>query len=179
MHIGLIGGIGPAATDYYYQRIIRAFLKAETELDLTTVHASSATLLPNLAANNIEGQLAIYDRLTKRLAAAGADCVVVTSIAGHFCINEFKEISPLTVIDMIEETRQRFGVVRHHPGGRDVSGVLVMLDHAVVRRPCGRSGLAGDGIGGLLEGSPVVGHEPETRPEHQLLHHVVTLQQLG
>ncbi|MEM8649059.1 MAG: amino acid racemase [Pseudomonadota bacterium] len=106
MHIGLIGGIGPAATDYYYQRIIRAFLNAETELDLTTVHASSATLLPNLAANNIEGQLAIYDRLTKRLAAAGADCVVVTSIAGHFCINEFKEISPLTVIDMIEETNK-------------------------------------------------------------------------
>ncbi len=104
MHIGLIGGIGPAATDYYYQRIIKAFLKAGKELDLTTVHASSATLLPNLAANNVEDQLAIYDRLTKRLQSAGADCVVVTSIAGHFCIDEFKQVSPLTVIDMIEET---------------------------------------------------------------------------
>jgi aspartate racemase len=37
------------------------------------------------------------------LVAAGAECVVVTSIAGHFCINEFKAVSPLPVVDMIVE----------------------------------------------------------------------------
>ncbi len=106
VQIGLIGGIGPAATDYYYQNIIRAFDTAGRELELTMVHTGSPTLLKNLAANKIQAQVKIYDRLTKRLVAAGAGCVAVTSIAGHFCIEEFKKISPLPVIDMIEETNR-------------------------------------------------------------------------
>lgn len=106
MQIGLIGGIGPAATDYYYQNIIRAFERNDARLELTMVHTGSPTLLKNLAENNIADQVAIYERLTKRLVLAGADCVVVTSIAGHFCIEPFKEVSPLPVIDMIEETNK-------------------------------------------------------------------------
>ncbi|MEM7215739.1 MAG: aspartate/glutamate racemase family protein [Pseudomonadota bacterium] len=106
MQIGLIGGIGPAATDYYYQNIIRAFEDKQKQLELTMVHTGSPTLLKNLAANNVDEQVAIYERLTNRLVAAGAGCVVITSIAGHFCIGPFKEISPLPVIDMIEETEK-------------------------------------------------------------------------
>lgn len=49
MHIGLIGGIGPAATDFYYQRLISNFTKRGRPLELTTVHADLPTLLANLA----------------------------------------------------------------------------------------------------------------------------------
>ena len=38
--------------------------------------------------------------------AAGAGCVVVTSIAGHFCIDEFKASSPLPVVDLISEVNK-------------------------------------------------------------------------
>lgn len=103
MHIGLVGGIGPAATDFYYRSLIAAFAGMERSFDLTMVHAESKTLLGNMERGNIDEQVAIYMRLTERLAAAGADCVVVSSIAGHFCINEFKAVSPLRVVDMIEE----------------------------------------------------------------------------
>ena len=102
MHIGLIGGIGPAATDYYYRRLIAAFAHKNKTLDLTMVHADTSTLLGNLASHNSEAQVAIYNRLTERLASAGAGCVVVTSIAGHFCIEAFKRESSLDVIDMLE-----------------------------------------------------------------------------
>jgi len=47
--------------------------------------------------------MAIYKRLTNRLVSAGAECAGVTSIAGHFCIDAFKSISPLPVVDMISE----------------------------------------------------------------------------
>jgi aspartate racemase len=47
--------------------------------------------------------VAVYTRLTNRLVAADAECVVVTSIAGHFCIDAFKKVSPLPVVDMISE----------------------------------------------------------------------------
>lgn len=103
MQIGLIGGIGPAATDYYYRKLIAGYAPLSLDLDLTIVHADTPTLLANLAANNIEEQVEIYHRLTKRLKLSGAGCVVVTSIAGHFCITEFSEISPLPVINMLSE----------------------------------------------------------------------------
>ena len=100
MHIGLIGGIGPAATDVYYRGLIRAAAARGRDLDLTIVHADTPTLLANLLAGRAAEQCAIYMRLTERLARAGAECVVVTSIAGHFCIDAFAEVSPLPVVDI-------------------------------------------------------------------------------
>ena len=103
MHIGLIGGIGPGATDFYYRRLISTFARKNATLELTIVHADTPTLLSNLARNEAVAQTAIYTRLTKRLVSAGAECVCVTSIAGHFCIDDFKAVSPLPVVDMIAE----------------------------------------------------------------------------
>jgi aspartate racemase len=103
MHIGLIGGIGPGATDFYYRRLISTFARKNATLELTIVHADTPTLLSNLARNDAAAQTAIYMRLTNRLVSAGAECVGVTSIAGHFCIEDFKAASPLPVVDMIAE----------------------------------------------------------------------------
>jgi len=102
MHIGLIGGIGPAATDFYYRGLIESAAVKNRELDLTIVHADTATLLDNLGHDRQAEQCAIYERLTERLKRAGADCVVVTSIAGHFCTDAFAETSPLPIIDLTQ-----------------------------------------------------------------------------
>ncbi len=101
MQIGLIGGIGPAAQDYYTRLLIALFSDAHTQLDMTTVHADAPTLLSNLAAGNRADQAAIFAGLAERLQRAGAGCVAVTSIAGHFCREAFTPLSPLPVIDMI------------------------------------------------------------------------------
>jgi aspartate racemase len=106
MHIGLIGGIGPAATDFYYRRLISTFASMKAALELTIAHADSPTLLRNLASNDAVTQVAIFMKLTNRLAAAGAECVAITSIAGHFCIDAFKASSVLPVVDMIFEVNR-------------------------------------------------------------------------
>ena len=106
MHIGLIGGIGPAATDFYYRRLISTFASKKAALELTIVHADTPTLLGNLASNDAATQVAIFMKLTNRLAAAGAECVAITSIAGHFCIDAFKASSVLPVVDMISEVNR-------------------------------------------------------------------------
>lgn len=103
MHIGLIGGIGPAATDSYYRRLISAFAARQAELVMTIAHADTPTLVRNLGSNDTAAQAAIFTGLAKRLVLAGADCVVVTSIAGHFCIGDFLAASPLPVVNMIVE----------------------------------------------------------------------------
>ncbi len=67
------------------------------------VHADTPTLLRNQMAGGSAAQVGIYLRLTERLRDAGACSVSVTSIAGHFCIEAFKAVSPLPVIDMLVE----------------------------------------------------------------------------
>lgn len=99
MHIGLIGGIGPAATVFYYERIARAFDRAEKRLELTIAHTSARDLSANVRAGRTEEQVFEYLRITRQLAAAGADIVAITSMGGHFCAREFAPLSPLPIID--------------------------------------------------------------------------------
>ncbi len=103
MHIGLVGGIGPAATDYYYRGLIRSLSERGEELELTMAHADAPTLLSNLEHNDGAAQVAIFLGLLQRLQAAGAQAAAITSIAGHFCIAELKRNSPLPVIDIVAE----------------------------------------------------------------------------
>ena len=102
MHIGLIVGIGPAATDYYYRQLISAAAQAGKDLELTMAHADTPTLLRHQAEGNVEAQVDIYQRLTLRMQRAGIAQVAVTSIAGHFCIDAFKAVSPVPVIDLLD-----------------------------------------------------------------------------
>ena len=102
VQIGLIGGIGPAAQDFYTRRLIGLFADAGLPLVMTTVHADAPTLLANLAADRGVEQAEIFGRLTDRLALVGAAFVAITSIAGHFCWQEFQARSALPVVDMID-----------------------------------------------------------------------------
>jgi len=103
MHIGLIGGIGPAATEFYYRNLVRAHAAANCVLELTIVQADMRDLVQNISDGVTDKQAEIFLRLTRRLQAAGAEVVAVTSIAGHFCIRELEALSPLPVINAIPE----------------------------------------------------------------------------
>jgi aspartate racemase len=103
MHIGLIGGIGPAATEFYYRGLIGRHAKAGTAPDLTIVHADVRDMARNLARNAAQEQAEIFARLIQRLAAAGAVLAAVTSMGGHFCIRELTAISPLPLLNAIPE----------------------------------------------------------------------------
>jgi aspartate racemase len=111
MHIGLIVGIGPAATDFYYRYLISALARAGQDLELTMAHADTTTLLRNQSEGNVEAQVRIYRHLTERLQRSGIERIAVTSVAGHFCIEAFKEVSPVPVIDLLDvvklEVRRR------------------------------------------------------------------------
>lgn len=115
MHIGLIGGIGPAAAAFYYHHLSIAHLKARRPLELTMVNADAGEMIGNLRAGARDAQAVIFAVLTRRLRAAGADIVVVPSIAGHFCIREFEAISSLPVLSIIPAVRsklERLGLSR-------------------------------------------------------------------
>ena len=56
MHIGLIGGIGPAATEFFYRHLVRHHEAAGRRMDLTIVHAHVHTLAANAIAGRTEAQ---------------------------------------------------------------------------------------------------------------------------
>jgi len=102
MHVGLICGIGPAATDFYYRGLIERHRAAGLPLDLTMAHADVGEMGRNLAEGNRQRQADIFARLIERLKKAGAEIAALTSMGGHFCINELLPISPLPLIHGIQ-----------------------------------------------------------------------------
>lgn len=108
MHIGLIGGIGVAATLVYYQRLTAAVAAAGGRLECTIVHAQVNDLARTNVADLRDEQAAIYAPLIDRLRAAGADCAAITSMGGHFCFAETKAISSLPLVSGIAPLDQGF-----------------------------------------------------------------------
>jgi aspartate racemase len=108
MHIGLVGGIGPAATVVYYQRLTQRMREAGRRLELTIVQADVQQLIANVAADRREAQAAVYAELIRRLAAAGAECAAITSLGGHFCFHETERISPLPLVSAVAPLDDHF-----------------------------------------------------------------------
>lgn len=103
MHIGLIGGIGPAATEFYYRGLIDRHARSNTSLELTIVHADVREMARNLANRDARRQAEAFAPLLRRLAAAGAQAAAVTSMGGHFCIRELEPLSPLPLLNALPE----------------------------------------------------------------------------
>ena len=101
MHIGLIGGIGVAATLVYYQRLTSAVKAMGGRLECTIVHAQ----VDDLARTNVQDlrqeQAELWAPLIDRLKAAGADCAAITSLGGHFCFQEVKTLSALPLVSAV------------------------------------------------------------------------------
>ncbi|MEL6792628.1 MAG: aspartate/glutamate racemase family protein [Pseudomonadota bacterium] len=98
MHIGLIGGIGVAATVVYYQRLTAAVTAKDGALDLTVVHADAKELICNNLADAREAQAAVYAPLIDRLRDAGCDCAAITSLGGHFCFAETEAVASIPLV---------------------------------------------------------------------------------
>jgi aspartate racemase len=56
IHVGLIGGIGPAATDFYYRGLIDRHTSAGTVPDITIAHADAREMTQNLARHDAIAQ---------------------------------------------------------------------------------------------------------------------------
>jgi aspartate racemase len=117
MHIGLIGGIGPAATIVYYDRLTRRVREARKRLELTIVQADVQDLIANVLADRRAEQAAIYAGLIGRLQAAGAECAAITSLGGHFCFAETERISPLPLVSAVAPLDAHFAAAGLHRVG--------------------------------------------------------------
>jgi aspartate racemase len=119
MHIGLIGGIGPAATIAYYTRLVEEFKKANIPLQLTIVHADISALARNAGNGLRKEQAEIFARHIQQLRGAGCDVATITALTGHFCFEETEQLSELPLVNAITLIDQFC-----HTQGIDVIGLL-------------------------------------------------------
>lgn len=126
MHIGLIGGIGPAATVSYYTRLTAAMRALGQPLELTLVNADAPTLVANNAADNRAAQAEIYATLIARLQRAGADCAAITSLGGHFCFAETVARSPLPLVSGVAPLDAHFATQGYRTVG--LLGTAVVME---------------------------------------------------
>lgn len=102
MHIGLIGGIGVAATVVYYQRLTAAAAaRGVSRLDLTIVHGEIHELIRNNLADRKVEQAQAFLPLVTRLQDAGCDCAALSSLGAHFCFDELAALSPLPLVSAV------------------------------------------------------------------------------
>ena len=127
MHIGLIGGIGVAATIVYYQRLTALVAAHGAEpLALTIVHGDIHELIRNNLADRRAEQARAFLPLVERLKAAGCDCAALTSLGGHFCFDELAALSPLPLVSALAPLDAYFS-------GRGIRRIGLLGTRAVMR----------------------------------------------
>jgi len=127
MHIGLVGGIGVAATLAYYQRLTAAVAAQGAEaLALTIVHGDIHELIRNNLADRRAEQARAFLPLVERLKAAGCDCGALTSLGGHFCFDELAALSPLPLVSALAPLDTYFS-------GRGIRRIGLLGTRAVMR----------------------------------------------
>jgi len=115
VHIGLIGGIGPASTEYYYRALTKRHAAAGQRLSLTIANAHAPELVANMEAANASGQAECFAGYVNQLRAGGCEAVALSSMGAHFCIKELEAVSSLPVISAIPSLESHFltmGVTR-------------------------------------------------------------------
>jgi aspartate racemase len=108
MHVGLIGGIGPASTEYYYRLLVNRHSAVGKRLALTIANADARELVGNMKAGNASAQAECFAAYVKQLRAGGCEAVALTSMGAHFCIKELEAISALPILSAIPALESHF-----------------------------------------------------------------------
>jgi aspartate racemase len=104
--IGLIGGLGVGATVHYYQELAKSHTARGRVLNLAMVHADMHRGLRFVQAGDRTSLAEYLAELIAKLAAAGAEFAVIPAVTPHICIAELQKISPLPIVNLVEELQR-------------------------------------------------------------------------
>ncbi|USX12705.1 aspartate/glutamate racemase family protein [Oxalobacteraceae bacterium OTU3CAMAD1] len=118
--IGIVGGVGPAATVDFMDKII-SNTDATRDQDHIKLVVDHNPQIPDRTANLIGGgedpTLAIY-AACKRLEANQADLIAIPCNTAHAYVERIRRQLTIPIVNMLHETVRHIG--RHHPGHRRV-----------------------------------------------------------
>ena len=101
--LGLVGGLGPGATVYYYRGLLAAHEAAGQTARLLIAHADVNRVRGFLENGDRAGLAGYLTSFISSLAAGGAEMTAIVAITPHICAAELTAISPLPLIDIVSE----------------------------------------------------------------------------
>src|SRR5262249_59347103 len=101
--LGLVGGLGPGATVYYYRGLLAAHEAAGRTARLLIAHADLDCVRRFMENNDHAGLAHYLAGFVSSLAAGGAEMTAIVAITPHICAPELTAISPLPLIDIVSE----------------------------------------------------------------------------
>ena len=120
--VGVLGGLGPMATVYFYDMVVE-MTEAKRDQDRLDMIIMNRATTPDRTAyilgSSDDSPLDYIVRDAKRLEAAGADFLVLTCNTAHYFYNAIVEGLGIPLINMIEET-----VVHAKKKGHKKIGIL-------------------------------------------------------
>jgi len=134
--IGVLGGMGPEATAYFFERLVRA-ASARADQDHPPVIVYSLPRVPDRTGAILHGgpsPVPLILRGLETLRRAGADFAVIPCVTAHYFMPRIASRSPLPVVSLLEETLAEVRRLRPVPSAIG----LVATDGTV------RSGLISD-----------------------------------
>ncbi|HDJ23159.1 MAG: hypothetical protein B5M54_06635 [Candidatus Aminicenantes bacterium 4484_214] len=104
--IGILGGMGPEASAYLFQLIIKHTKVTQDQDHLPSVLLNLPQIPPRTDAILGKGPSPVPHLIegTQRLQAAGADFIIMPCITAHYFLPEILPYSPLPFINLLEET---------------------------------------------------------------------------
>ena len=118
--IGVLGGMGPAATADFYQKIIRATPAASDQDHLTVLIYSNPQVPDRTAAIRGEGPdpLPVLVAGVELLVRGGADLIAIPCVTAHYFYDGLQRATAVPILHLVGETVT--AVLSRHPGRRRV-----------------------------------------------------------
>lgn len=121
--IGIIGGMGPEATAFYYTKLIKK-TKVSKDQDHYRVIIDSNAKIPDRTKAILYNEKSPVDEIQKcvdTLNHAKVDIAFITCITSHFFIDQIKEKSNFVIVDALREFEKH--IDRHLPKVKNI-GIL-------------------------------------------------------
>lgn len=105
--LGILGGLGPMATVYFYDMLVR-HTKATCDQDHLDVIISSRASTPDrtsyILGQSTENPFDIMARDAQRLVTFGADVLAIPCNTAHYFYDRLNETIRVPILNMVEET---------------------------------------------------------------------------
>jgi aspartate racemase len=109
--LGILGGMGPAATIHFYEMILQE-TKATVDQEHLHVIIDSNCKIPDrtifIKENNGKNLLSELKKSVCRLVDSGAELIVLHCVTAHILLQELQKSCSVEILNIITETRKAF-----------------------------------------------------------------------
>ena len=105
--LGILGGLGPAASVYFYHLLTEHTLAKRDQDHLNIVLFSGASIPDRseyIMGKSDASPLPLMKEDVEKLVSIGADLIAIPCNTAHYFFDEIKKISPVPVLNIVQET---------------------------------------------------------------------------